>query len=117
MSVFTRIALGLAIGRSAREVREHVEAAGPALFPTSGRAWRSLRGLFRARYDDAALRQVVEAVVGADARLADVRTPLLVPAVALTSGAAQLFRSPHHGAHAAQADMRLLDVAMTTARP
>jgi patatin-like phospholipase/acyl hydrolase len=39
----------------------------------------------------------------------------MVPAVALTAGAAQLFRSPHHGAHAAQADMRLVDVAMTTA--
>ena len=42
------IALGLALGRSAAEVRAIIEDAGPAVFPR-GR-WRSVAGLFRARY-------------------------------------------------------------------
>jgi len=107
------IALGLALGRSAAEVRAIVEDAGPRVFPPG--AWRGALGLFRARYAAAPLRDVIERVVGRDARLGDLRTPLLVPAVALTAGAGQTFRSPHHGAHAAHADTRLVDVAMTTA--
>lgn len=108
------IALGLAVGRSAREVRELVETASAVVFPRSGPLHR-LRGLFRARYDSGPLRDVIEEVVGADTRLGDLRTPLLVPAVALTAGGVRVFRSAHHGAHAAQADMRLVDVALTTA--
>ena len=109
------IALGLATGRSAAEVRKLVEAAGPRLFPDSGRAWRRVRGLFRARYDEGPLREVIREVVGEAATLGDLRTPLVVPAVALSAGAAQVFRSPHHGAHESQSGVRLLDVAMTTA--
>ncbi len=107
------IALGLALGRSAAEVRAIIEDAGPAVFPR-GR-WRSVAGLFRARYAPGPLRAVIERVVGRDARLGDLRTPLLVPAVALTAGAGQTFRSPHHGAHAAHAGTLLADVAMATA--
>jgi predicted acylesterase/phospholipase RssA len=40
---------------------------------------------------------------------------VLIPAVALTAGTSQNFRSPHHGAHAAHADTRLVDVALATA--
>jgi len=106
------LALGLALGKRAGEVRALVEEAGPRLFGDRG---GPLAGLFRARYPAAPLREVIERVVGTEARLGDLVTPLLVPAVALTAGAAQTFRSPHHGAHAAGADIRLVDVAMTTA--
>jgi patatin-like phospholipase/acyl hydrolase len=107
------IALGLALGRSAAEVRAIVEDAGVRVFPPA--PWRGVVGLFRARYSAAPLREVIESVVGTDARLGDLRVPLLVPAVALTAGAGQTFRSPHHAAHALHADTRLVDVALTTA--
>ncbi len=107
------IALGLALGRSASEVRTLMEEAGPRVFPDA--PWRRLTGLFRSRFPSAPLREVIARVVGPDTRLGDLKMPLLVPAVALTAGAAQTFRSAHHGAHDLQADTRLLDVAMTTA--
>ncbi|MFT5446537.1 MAG: putative acylesterase/phospholipase RssA [Gammaproteobacteria bacterium] len=109
------IAMGLALGRRASEVRELVQSASPRIFPSPTPLWSGLRGLFRARFEVGPLREVIEAVVGADTRLGDLRTPLLVPAVALTGGAAQIFRSPHHGAHTVHADTRLIDVALTTA--
>ena len=109
------LAIGLAIGRPASEVREIIERAAPDIFPVRGRLARAARGLFRARYDSAALRAVIEEVVGVQRCLADVVTPLIVPAVGLTAGAAQAFRSPHHGAHAQHAHTRLVDVALSTA--
>lgn len=109
------IAMGLALGRRASEVRELVQSASTQIFPPATSLWSSWRGLFRARFNAAALREVIEVVVGADTRLADLRTPLLVPAVALTAGAAQIFRSPHHPAHALHANTKLVDVALATA--
>ncbi len=109
------IAMGLALGRPAGEVRELVESASGQIFPSPVPLWSAVRGLFRARVDVEPLRAVVERVVGVDTRLSDLRTPLLVPAVALTAGAAQLFRSAHHGAHSMHAQTRLVDVALTTA--
>lgn len=109
------IALGLALGRRASEVRELVQSASAQIFPPPRPLWTAMRGLFCARFDATPLREVIEAVVGADTRLGDLRTPILVPTVALTAGAAQLFRSPHHGAHLIHADTKLVDVALATA--
>ena len=109
------IAMGLALGRRASEVRELVQSASAQIFPPPLPLWTAMRGLFRARFDAAPLREVIEAMVGVDTRLGDLRTPLLVPAVALTAGVAQMFRSPHHGAHALHADTKLVDVALATA--
>jgi len=41
--------------------------------------------------------------------------PLLVPAVALTAGAPQLFRTLHHADHAHFAEVPLVDIALATA--
>lgn len=109
------IAIGLALGRDAGDIRVILEDAAKELFPMGGRLVRKVRGLFRARYGSHTLRRVIQEVVGSDTRLGDLRHPLLVPAVALTAGAAQSFRTPHHFAHRHGADTRLADVALTTA--
>ena len=109
------IALGLALGRSAAEVRAIVERAGPIVFPPRVPVWGTLRNLFRARYDSGPVREIIEDVVGADTRLGDLASPVVIPAVALTAGGTQTFRSPHHGAHALDADVRLAHAALATA--
>ena len=109
------IAMGLPLGRRASDVRELMQGASAQIFPTATPVWSALRGLFRSRFDVAPLREVIEAVVGADTRLGDLCTPLLVPTVALTAGAAQIFRSPHHAAHTVHANTKLVDVALATA--
>ena len=58
------IAMGLALGRPAGEVRELVQSASARIFPPPLPVWTALRGLFRARFDAAPLREVIEAVVG-----------------------------------------------------
>ena len=109
------IALGLALGRPARDIRAAIEDIGPRLFPARARAWRRLRGLFRSRYDAAPLAVLIEQVLGPDSCLGDLRTPVVIPALALTNAGAQLFRTPHHQAHQDQAGIRLVEVALGTA--
>lgn len=109
------IALGLALGRHAAFIRERIEHAGPRLFPNTNRPFRRIRGLFAARYDASALQTLVRDVLGEHSSLVDLERPILVPALALTNGGVQMFRTPHHPAHRHQSDTRLTDVAMSTA--
>lgn len=109
------IALGLARGRTAADIRIAIEDIGPRLFPSRARTWRRLKGLFRARHDPRPLAALIEQVLGGGSLLADLRAPVVVPAVALTSAGAQLFRTPHHEAHRAQSGIRLVDIALGTA--
>ncbi len=109
------IALGLALGRHAAFIRERIEDAGPRLFPTRHRPIGRIRGLFAARYDASALYELIRDVLGEQSSLVDLERPVLVPALALTNGGVQMFRTPHHPAHSHQSATRLTDVAMSTA--
>lgn len=116
------VAIGLSMEKTAAEIRDAILRHGSSIFPDRegvrgwpGRTLRSVRGLFTARYGTKGLREAVEAIVGPGATLADLRRPLLVPAVAITAGAPQLFCSPHHADHEALATTKLVDVALATA--
>ena len=109
------IALGLGLGQRASFIRQCIEEAGPRLFPPHERVWRRIRGLFRARYDEHALATLVRNVLASDARLCDLERPVLVPALALTRGGMQMFRTPHHPAHHHQGGTGVVDVALSTA--
>ncbi len=106
------IALGLASGRSAADSADLMQRDGPAIFPPPrmGRVGRTLRGLFRSRYDGRVLRSIAEAIVG-DAALRPGRPNVLVPAVSLRTGALVTFRSATPPAPG----IKLADIAMATA--
>lgn len=116
------IAIALAMERRAVDIRDALVRHGPRIFPGAegwrgwaGRSVRTLRSLVTAKYATHRLREAVDEIVGPGATVRDLERPLLVPAVAITAGAPQLFRSVHHPDHAPFANVALADVALATA--
>ena len=116
------IAIGLAMEQSGTRILDTIRAKGPIIFSATegwrgrlGRSARNVRALFTPKYRTDGLQAAIEAIVGDGARVADLKRPLLVPAVALTAGASQLFRSVHHPDHRGFAEIPLVDVALATA--
>ena len=54
-------------------------------------------------------------MLGPDAVMGWLRRPAVVPAVALTTGHMQVFRTPHHPAHLGMSDLGLVEIALATA--
>lgn len=116
------IAIGLALEKTAREIRKAIETRGPAIFPGRegwtgwpGRSARRLRSLINPKYGTKGLRAAVEAIVSAEVTIGDLKRALLVPTVAITAGAPQLFRSVHHSDHEQFRPFALVDIALATA--
>jgi len=115
------IAIGLALGKPAREIRDVFEQKGEDIFtrgePTWNpvtNSWRFLRGIVKPRYDGTELRKAIDAVVGADTSIGDAKTRLLVPTVNMTKGSVQLFKTAHHPSFINDYKVKATDVAMAT---
>lgn len=116
------IAIGLAMERSAKAILEAIRKKGPEIFPGRegwrggpGRISRNLRKLIKPKYGTQGLRTAVDEIVGKGRKVSDLKRPVLIPAVALTAGAPQLFRSVHHPDHSQFGDLLLADIALATA--
>jgi len=114
------LALGVAAGVPARDMATTFAEKGEAIFsgrpaPKSTRAM--LRDLLRMvrgpKYTGKALREAVTGLVG-DRTLGDLERPCLVPAVNLTKGGPQIFKTPHHPDFSRDLKLRVVDVAMAT---
>lgn len=114
------IALALSAEVPVRHVKETFEKKGTAIFSprsvprTRWAKFRDvLRSMFGAKYKAAHLREAIESILG-DRTLAALMHPTLVPAVNLTTGYPQIFKTPHH--HTLRRDhvLRAVDVALAT---
>lgn len=116
------IALGLAQEIPARAMQRAFEEKGPAIFserpapqgPVSQIA-DLLRCLCKAKYRPDPLRNTIIDFVGADTRLGDLKHPVIIPAINLTTGQPQLFRTPHHESFHSDMHLKAVDVALATA--
>jgi patatin-like phospholipase/acyl hydrolase len=115
------VALGLAAGKAASEIQSAFETHGQHIFsnrppPTTlfGVVRDILRSAFSSKYAAAALRETIEAIVGRDTRIGDLRHPVLVPAVNLSKGKPQVFKTPHHPDFRLDLNLRVVDVALAT---
>ena len=115
------IAIGLALGRSAKQVRDVFEEKGEEIFtrgePTGNpvtNAWRFCRGVVKPKYDGTELRRAIDAVVGIDTLIGHAKTRLLVPTVNMTKGSVQIFKTPHYSGFVTDMDVKAADVAMAT---
>lgn len=115
------IAIGLALGKRAEDIRKVFEHKGEAIFPRGetpeGRIarWRSMaRYANRPKYDGTELRKAIEDVVGKDTLLGEAKTRLLVPAVNMTKGSFQIFKTSHHPNFVVDRHRNAADVAMAT---
>src|SRR5436309_353523 len=110
------IALALALGVPATRVLSIYREHGSRIFPYVGlhrRLRRRLLHLFRPKWSQERLSEVVQEIVG-DRRLKDAKHRLVVPSFEATQGAAHLFRTPHHSAFAYDGNRPALSVGLAT---
>jgi patatin-like phospholipase/acyl hydrolase len=114
-------ALALAAEISAAKVQEAFETNGMAIFGTGGPPRSRVavfvdlsRKAFSSRYRADALRSTIADIVGEDLRIGELRHPVLIPAVNLSKGSPQVFKTPHHQTFQFDLNLRVVDVAMAT---
>ena len=115
------IALGLAAGVPARRIADAFREHGETVFP---RSWPPLGGLSaaldlvrsarRARYRSEPLARLVAGLVGEATKIGDLKRRVMIPAVNLTKGRPQVFKTPHHPTFVRDRRLRLVDVALAT---
>ncbi len=110
-SVGGLIALGLAAGWSATEIRDEIESSGPDIFPYEP---GGLSRLFAAGHSTVPLAKVVDRLLGT-LTLDNLGVPLIAPSVCITSGRAHVFRTPHLSFATGDRNVMLRDVALATA--
>ena len=115
------IVLGLSLGRSPEQIKSAFEENGASIFsnrpaPTSRLAETRdfLRSLFSPKYDETALRDTIVHIVGEDTQLRDLKRPVVVPAVNLTKGSPQIFKTDHHPNFQRDHRLRVVDIALAT---
>lgn len=112
------IAIGLALGKTAEDIEQVFLKRGEDIFPRSnwklGRIVSRLRKPFGAKYRNRELRKAIEEVIGDRALIADAQTRLLIPAVNMSDGQVQMFKTPHHERLTWDRNLLAADVAMAT---
>lgn len=114
------VALGLAAGRSASDIRDAFIEHGPKIFPN--RPPKSKAGWFRRfaqnmpapLYKPGPLRYTIEDIVGADTHMSDLIRPVVIPAVSLTKGGPKVFKTGHHERFVLDWRLKIADVALAT---
>jgi len=115
------IALGLAAGRPAAEIRDAISDHGRAIFsarraPQTGLQKKAALALnaTHAKYSSAPLRRVIEDLVPTGTRLGDLKHRVMIAAVNLTKGGPQVFKTDHHETFRSDWKLSVTDVALAT---
>lgn len=108
------LALGLAAGKSARELEAVFRKQAPLIFPTSQSLIKKWRAAFSARYRSQPLFDAVASMVGTDTTFNDLNRRVMIPAVNLSTGKPQFFKTPHNPLFNRDGRLTLVDAAMAT---
>lgn len=112
------LAIGLAMEVPAADMRDKLERQGERIFSARGRPWSELwdarRFFFKAKYDGEPLRAAIAEMIGAETKIGDAKHRLLVPAVNMTKGSVQMFKTGHHADFKTDPQRNAVDVAMAT---
>ncbi|MGO6982558.1 CBASS cGAMP-activated phospholipase [Rhizobium leguminosarum] len=110
------VAIGLALGKTAGQIERVFLKRGEDIFPRS--EWAAVRALSwlrpGAKYRNTELRKAIDEVIGDDALIGDATTRLLVPAVNMSKGQVQMFKTPHNPGLVRDKHLPAADVAMAT---
>lgn len=115
------LALGLAMEVPAAAIRDKFIADGESIFS----AREKPRGLFsnirdiarfiwKPKYDAAALRKTIEDVLGEDVNLGAAKHRVIVPAINMSTGAVQVFKTAHHKTFVRDHQLRMVDIGLAT---
>ncbi|MRI30891.1 patatin, partial [Vibrio cholerae] len=114
------LALGLAYGKSARELEDvfrkqagyiFPEQKYPRFFPVFRRRYRLARGPL---YDSKPLAKTIASMVGEESTFNDLKCRVLIPTVNLSTGKPQFFKTPHNPEFHRDGRIKLIDAALAT---
>jgi patatin-like phospholipase/acyl hydrolase len=112
------LAIGLALEISAADMRDMFVNRGEGIFSSRGRPrfgrWDARRSLFWPKYDGRELRRTVVDIIGADTTIGAAKHRLVIPAVNMTKGSVQMFKTGHHRDFVTDPKRSAVDVAMAT---
>lgn len=108
------LALGLAAGKSARELEVVFRQKAPDIFPSQPSWLKAFRAAFMPRYKSQPLYDTVASMVGEDTTFNDLNRRVMIPAVNLSTGKPQFFKTPHNPEFNRDGRLTLVDAAMAT---
>lgn len=108
------LALGLASGKSARELEAVFRVRAPLIFPQIGWLRNKWRTAFGAKYSSKPLFDAVASMIGTEVTFGDLTRRVMIPAVNLSTGKPQFFKTPHNPDFNRDARLKLIDAAMAT---
>lgn len=114
------IALAIAYEIPISKVVKMFEEMGEVIFPWKGRTgglrkyWDLCKYAKRPKYSNDALRNVVSHIFPNDITLGDALHPIAIPAVNVTEGKPQVFKTRHRGEWYRDSKFKAVDVALAT---
>ena len=108
------LALGLARGKSARDLERVFFDRVNDIFPNRRGLTNLLKSLIAPIYKSSPLRETVEAMIGSETTFNDLTRRVMIPAVNLSTGKPQFFKTPHNPDFTRDGPLKLIDAALAT---
>lgn len=108
------LALGLATGKSARDLETVFREQAPKIFPPSLSWVKKCRAALSSRYRSQPLLDAVVSMIGSATTFNDLNRRVMIPAVNLSTGKPQFFKTPHNPMFNRDGRLKLVDAAMAT---
>lgn len=108
------LALALASGKSARELETVFRQKAPLIFPRRNRYLALLKTAFAPLYSTKPLKDTIESMIGESVTFNDLERRVMIPAVNLSTGKPQFFKTPHNPQFTRDGRLKLIDAAMAT---
>tara|TARA_R110001632_G_scaffold60284_3_gene146408 strand:- start:82941 stop:83996 length:1056 start_codon:yes stop_codon:yes gene_type:complete len=108
------LALGLASGKSARELESVFRSKAPDIFPRRWKFVNTVRSIFMPKYDSKPLYDAVISMIDPEISFNNLKRRVMIPAVNLSTGKPQFFKTPHNPDFNRDGRLKLIDAAMAT---
>jgi len=108
------LALGLAAGKSARELETVFRKQAPVIFPPRKSWMNKLLAALKPRYGSQPLFNTIASMIGESTTFNDLNRRVMIPAVNLSTGKPQFFKTPHNPEFNRDGRLKLIDAAMAT---
>ncbi len=116
------LAIGLADGKTARELKTKVLEHATTIFPPRKSLfpkvlwdiWKGIRAILRNRYNGENIGKAVVDIVGSDRTIRDLQRRVLIPTVNITTGKPLFVKTCHNPRFTRDDRLKLVDVARAT---
>lgn len=106
------LALGLASGKSARELERTFSENAPKIFPKQ--YFPTIRQAFGALYKSEPLKNAIISMLDENLTFNDLKYRVMIPTVNLSTGKPQFFKTPHNPDFTRDGRLKIIDAAMAT---